>query len=113
MYIAKDLRFKEKRCAFSIKNDIRILTIQRLVIKSKQRDSSRKLFIKSLKILPKNIVSFISKRRPPTLKFLCVLIGIINYYSISSSLDLKENKPQKCEITKNFSDFIIVFLAKG
>ena len=63
MYIAKHIRFKEKRCAYSINNDIRILTIQRLEIKSKQRDSSHKMDIKCLKILPEKHCNFYLKEK--------------------------------------------------
>ena len=73
MYIAKHIRFKEKRCAYSITNDIRILTIQRLEIKSRQRDSSHKLDIKSLKLLlQKQFLTLSQRERPPTINFVCI-----------------------------------------
>ncbi len=62
--MAEDKILRE-RCAFSIKNDIRILTIQRLQIKPKQRDLVHKMFINIVNVLPKNIVKFISKRDRP------------------------------------------------
>ena len=113
MYIAKHIRFKEKRCAYSINNDIRILTIQRLVIKSKQRDSSRKLFIKYLKILPqKHCKLYLKEKTAHTKNFVCINRDnkLLQHIFL---VKFQRKQTTKMWNYKNFSDFMIIFLLKG